>query len=113
MDPDYLSQQRILVASDHLICLQSQNEPDLEKMSQEASKSCTQIVFWRLGQQGITAHDQALYRSLDDWIGITPGNSDESDLESGGSEGKSEDMGVFKIGLLIHEIEQFRGTAHP
>ncbi|ODH25905.1 hypothetical protein ACO22_04969 [Paracoccidioides brasiliensis] len=44
--------------------LRSQKEVGIGNMSQNASKSCSRMVFWGRGQQGIAAHDRMLYQSL-------------------------------------------------
>ncbi|EQL33594.1 uncharacterized protein BDCG_16745 [Blastomyces dermatitidis ER-3] len=53
------------------------------------------ILEWssRAWEQGIAAHNRMLYQSLTKWIGMTPGDIDESDVESHDPEGRSNDMG--------------------
>ncbi|KGM92484.1 uncharacterized protein PADG_11306 [Paracoccidioides brasiliensis Pb18] len=64
MDLGYSSQQSVPAAYSRPVRLRSQKEVGIGNMSQNASKSCSRMVFWGRGQQGIAAHDRMLYQSL-------------------------------------------------
>ncbi|EEQ28243.1 conserved hypothetical protein [Microsporum canis CBS 113480] len=89
---------------DHSACSGNVMTPDLGKMSQEASKACSRMIFWGLWQQGSATHDRELYQSLKAWIDMSPDSEDDSeedDLESGDSIGKPENAEKILNWLVI------------
>jgi hypothetical protein len=105
-DLGYSSEQNIPVIRDPPKHQNNHTSIDLEKISQSASKECTRRLFWWLGQEGIAWSDRLLFKSLEEWIGMTAYDDDDDESDSRSSEkceGNSTRAKVIKNWLKTQE----------